>query len=66
MVMVVVASVSDHGLKGKVALRKHLMGKQCYMNTDSFGPLLLQMHVFLDIKDQVSAPGADYFSFLGG
>jgi len=43
--VVVVASVSDNGLKGKVALRKLLMGKQCYMNTDAFGPLLLQMHV---------------------
>jgi hypothetical protein len=34
----VVANVGDHGLKGKTALRKILMGKQCYMNTDAFGP----------------------------
>jgi hypothetical protein len=34
---VVVASVGNHGLKGKTALRKLLMGKQCYMSTDAYG-----------------------------
>jgi hypothetical protein len=34
----VVANVGGHGLKGKTALRKLLVGKQFYMNTDAFGP----------------------------
>jgi hypothetical protein len=62
--MVVAANIDDHGLKGKTALRKLLMGKQCYTNT--LDPLLLQIHVFLDIKVPKSAPGADPFSFFGG
>ena len=45
--MVVVASVSDYGRKGKVALRKLLNAKQCYMNTDAFGPpVASNAHIF--------------------
>ena len=66
LLSMVVANVGDHGLKGKTALRKLLIGKQYYMNTDAFGTLLLQMHVFLGIKDLKSALGTDRVSFFGG
>jgi hypothetical protein len=66
LLSMVVAKVGDHGLKGETALRKLLVGKQYYMNTDAFGTLLLQMHVFLGIKDLKSALGADPVTFFSG
>lgn len=35
---IVVASTGDYGLMEKTALRKLLIGKLCYMDTDAYGP----------------------------
>lgn len=50
LLSMVVANVRDHGLKGKTALRKLLMGKQCYMNTDAFGTCCFKCMYFWTLK----------------